>query len=214
MKSDDIAPLLAQAARPGQADLGFRQGTCLAVNRGDATNTILIGGQEFHDLPVLNPAATVILPGDIVGVLRYRYTYFVLGKIHAPGQGTYSYWSAGTLARSDSQFDSWPSTTSGSYTDLLACYATRLSSAMNFGVETYVAPSTSGQFQLTINGTQVLASGTFTGGSAGAIGSFGGVVLWPDSVALGTVADVIVNARVTAGSGKVAASHRELMHFL
>lgn len=215
MKSDDIVPFLTgNGPRKQQADVGFRQGTCIAIDRSAGTNTILIAGQEMHDLPILNPAATVILPGDYVALLRAKSTYLILAKIWSPGQGTYAYWPAGAMTPGASQWDTWPSTTSGSYTELLAADAVRLSTGLSYSFATYVGPNTSGVFQLTANGVEIANSGTYTGGTAGAIGVFGGLTDWPDTAQLGEAGTLAVNAKVTSGTGKVAAVHRFLNHLL
>lgn len=213
MRSDDIVPFLTAGANRTET-LGFRQGKCIAIDRGAGTNTISIGGQDFTDLPILNPASTVILPGDLVAVLRYKSTYLILAKLWSPGQGTYAYWSAGAMTPGASQWDSWPSTTSGSYDELLRSGTTRLGSSLSYDFATYVGPNTSGQFQLTANGVEVANSGTFTGGTSGAIGFWVNLADWPDAVEVGAGADIALNARVTAGTGKVAAVCRALLHML
>lgn len=213
MRSDDWVPILTAAANKTET-VGMRQATCLAIDRNAGTNTILVGGVEMHDLPILNPAATILLPGDIVALLRYHHSYLIIGKLWSPGQGTYAYWSAGSMTPGSSQWDSWPSTTSGSYQEILRSATSRLSSALSYDFSTYVGPNTSGQFQLTANGVEIANSGTFTGGTAGAIGFWINFADWPSAVDVGAGADIALNARVTAGTGKAAAVCRALLHVL
>lgn len=78
----DLAPLLASAGLP---DVGFHQGTVTAWNEVTGTNTVTVNGATLTNLPALNLGEFVILePGDVVGLLRFKHTYFILGRIILP----------------------------------------------------------------------------------------------------------------------------------
>lgn len=80
----DLAPLLA-ANRQQTPDVGFRQGTVLTWDGAAGTNSVEIGGTTVRDLPVLNLGDfTILQPGDVVGLLRFGVTYFILGRVIPP----------------------------------------------------------------------------------------------------------------------------------
>lgn len=81
---DDLTPLLAPTA---PADLGLHQGVIQAWDNSTGTNTITVAGATLTDVPVLNTGSVVTLQaGQVVAVLRWKTSYFVLGRITAPGQ--------------------------------------------------------------------------------------------------------------------------------
>lgn len=80
-RADDLAPLLRQAG----GDVGFRQGTVVTW-ASDGTNAVDVGGTRLVNLPALNIGDYVVLqPGDVVGLLRFKTTFFILGRIQLPG---------------------------------------------------------------------------------------------------------------------------------
>lgn len=202
MRSDDLAHLLAAG---GAGELGFRQGTVVNVY----PLIIDVAGYWLSDLPVLNAGATALTPGDLVGVLRFRSTYCILGRI---GQSAAGFTSAGTLTAGGSQWNSWPSTTSTSAQDLLNGIIARAGRTLMHRISTYVGPNTSGIFTLQVNGTEIASTGTIAGGAAGILNGFDGAAAWPDTVTVGTLATVSVTGRVSAGTGKVAAICRAIGH--
>lgn len=85
--SDDLVPLLLQARK----DLNLHQGKVLAWDVGTGRNTISVSGAALEDLTMLNVAdAPNVREGDIVGVLRYKSTYFILGRIVTPGSESFA----------------------------------------------------------------------------------------------------------------------------
>lgn len=84
-----LLPLLAAAAGGGgRAPLGFHQGVIETWDETDNSNSVRVQGNLFTDLKVLTTSDTIMLgPGDVVGILRFQTTYFVLGRITAPGAG-------------------------------------------------------------------------------------------------------------------------------
>lgn len=84
MKSDDLAPLFAGQDKP---DVGFHQGRVMSWNLGSSENTISMAGAVLSNVPVLNGTEPLLLKeGDVVGMLRFKTSYFVLGRIIVPGQ--------------------------------------------------------------------------------------------------------------------------------
>lgn len=83
MRSSDLAPLLA---RVGRAELGFHQGTIVTWDPQTGANTISMAGSILTDVPCLGSTELFTMqPGRIVGLLRVRSQYFVLGTIGIPG---------------------------------------------------------------------------------------------------------------------------------
>lgn len=91
MKSGDIAALLVQGMQQqatGTTDLGWHTGIVLSWDEQTGVNSIQINGNVFNNLLVLSMGAvTPFQPGDVVGIIRVRTQYFVLGKTRAPGAG-------------------------------------------------------------------------------------------------------------------------------
>lgn len=93
MSSADIARLIMEGMKPpeGNNDLGFAQGQIIAWDELSGTNTVRIWNQDYNNLSALQSGIGVLFqPGDKVGLLRFQTTYFVLGKIAAPGAGAAS----------------------------------------------------------------------------------------------------------------------------
>lgn len=75
---DDLAPLFAG----GEAEVGFRQGVVTAWDQTTGMNTVNIGGTLVDDLPVLTVNdVSIIAVGDVVGLLRFQSTFFILGRV-------------------------------------------------------------------------------------------------------------------------------------
>ncbi len=84
MRSDDLAPLLAAGPTSG---LDFASGRILYFNRATGRNGVRVNGAYLHDLPILNIAASIDLSaGDTVALLRYKSTFFILGRVVVPGE--------------------------------------------------------------------------------------------------------------------------------
>lgn len=87
---DGLAEQLAAPPDPVEAEVGFHQGKVIAFNLDTGENTIRIKGVDFADLPVMNVTDSAgLVPGMIVGVLRIRSTYFVIGRIANPGSAQF-----------------------------------------------------------------------------------------------------------------------------
>lgn len=103
-RSDDLVPLLLQARK----SLAMHQGTVLSWDSSTGTNTVEVGGTVLEDLPVLASTGTVLLAaGDVVGLLRYKSTYFVLGRIGVAGEGALAIRAATVVAQEGTTSDSW-----------------------------------------------------------------------------------------------------------
>ena len=90
MTADDLAPLLATTpgADNSLPDLGWHQGLVVSWDAVAGTNRIRVAGKELDNLAVLSSAGQVSLePGTVVGVIRYRSSYFVVGRVVLPGSG-------------------------------------------------------------------------------------------------------------------------------
>lgn len=87
MRSDDIAALLVAGMQPSY-DLDYHQGLVLSWDEATGNNSVMVNGSTFTNLLVLSTGAiTPFQKGDTLGILRYQSTYFILGKIRAPGAG-------------------------------------------------------------------------------------------------------------------------------
>lgn len=95
-----------------RGDLGFHQGTVLAWDSDTNTNTILVGAGEVHDIPTMSTGDNILMGvGDHVALLRFKSTFFVLGRITPPGES----YSFGMEA---AEVSTLQSTGSATYTDL------------------------------------------------------------------------------------------------
>lgn len=85
MSTADLVPLFAAAAGGGKG-VGFRQGSVVSWNQETAENVILIGDGLFTNLPCLNTSeASLLNPGDVVGVLTSGSSWAILGRLIIPG---------------------------------------------------------------------------------------------------------------------------------
>lgn len=90
--------------------MGFHQGVVTAWDSTTNQNTILIAGSEIPDIPALSIGDSIMMSvGDIVGLLRFKSTYFILGRITLPGVSN----AFGIRAASDSATGFTNSTTFG-----------------------------------------------------------------------------------------------------
>jgi hypothetical protein len=78
----DITELFPQDA---EVEMGFRQGIVLSFDLVTGANTINMGGTILTNVPILNlSGTTVLMNGDVVGLLRSKTNYFILGHIIIP----------------------------------------------------------------------------------------------------------------------------------
>lgn len=86
------AMLAAGAAQQGSAqgpgDLTFHMGTVQSWDELSGTNTVVVNGVPLSNLRTLQPGiGSLYTVGDVLGLLRFQSTYFVLGRIGAAGAG-------------------------------------------------------------------------------------------------------------------------------
>lgn len=115
MKSGDIAALLVQGFQQqatGNTDVGYHLGVVKSWDDATGINTVTVSGNDFSNLRVITAGPAVnIGAGDTVVILRYQTSYFIMGKVAAPG--------AGAAIRAVSGFISAAGTTSSvPYADL------------------------------------------------------------------------------------------------
>lgn len=84
MRSDNLVPLLA--AENAGAGVGFRQGTVVAYDQDTAANIVQVGNSLIENMPILNTSeASLLVPGDVVGILTAGGTWAIMGRLVIPG---------------------------------------------------------------------------------------------------------------------------------
>lgn len=81
MHSDDLVPILTP---PTDRGLRFRQGVVVFWDPATGNNIVDVGGSSLVDLPALSTGAATLVAGDVVGLLTWQSSWFILGKITAP----------------------------------------------------------------------------------------------------------------------------------
>lgn len=85
MTSPDLVPLLMGQGSP---DVGFHTGEVVAWDADAGTNTVKVLGESMTNLKIMVSAGIADLAaGMTVGVLRYKSTYFILGRIVTQDSG-------------------------------------------------------------------------------------------------------------------------------
>lgn len=83
MRSDDLVPLLTPPPLDG---IGYRQGVVRSFNLATGENVIDVGGTQLVDVACLNVTdAAGLLPGMIVGLLTWRSSWWLIGRVAVPG---------------------------------------------------------------------------------------------------------------------------------
>lgn len=84
-RSNDLVPYLSRPDGGGNP-LSFRQGTVIAWDQDTAENVIQVGSNLFENLPSLNTSeASLLVPGDVVGIMVSGSTWAVMGRMIIPG---------------------------------------------------------------------------------------------------------------------------------
>lgn len=91
--AEDLSDLLQFSGKFGaggrpdvKGPVGFHQGFIESWDAATGENAVRVLGTVVNDLPVLSVADSILLTeGDPVGILRFRQTYFILGRITPPG---------------------------------------------------------------------------------------------------------------------------------
>lgn len=84
----DIAALMIAGLTPpsGNGDIGFHQGVVLSWDELSGVNTLAVNNSTISNVKTLQSGVGIsYFIGDVVGLLRFQSTYFILGKIGAPG---------------------------------------------------------------------------------------------------------------------------------
>jgi hypothetical protein len=85
MALDDLAPYMASPTAPTD---GYHQGVVEAWDSIAGTNRVSIAGQAIDNLPVVTTSDSIMLaPGDVVIVLKFQFSFFILGRVAVPGAG-------------------------------------------------------------------------------------------------------------------------------
>ena len=99
-------------AATGKPDLEYHTGYVVAWNSITGENTIRVLGSIVQDVPVLSTSDSVLMDVDqVVGMLRFKSTYFILGRVTPAGQSN-------VFNMSYHQVNDTGSTTSTTFTDL------------------------------------------------------------------------------------------------
>lgn len=85
--ADDLTGILTTLVKADD-EIGFRSGKVTAWNITNGENTIVIAGTAIQNVPMLSRGeALAIQVGDVVGILRVKSQYFVMGQIQVnPGE--------------------------------------------------------------------------------------------------------------------------------
>lgn len=76
----------ASGPRAPQPDMGFAQGVVVAWDAIAGTNVITVRGERFVDLQsLIGSEVGLVRTGDVVALIRFQTTYFVLGRIESAG---------------------------------------------------------------------------------------------------------------------------------
>lgn len=88
--TDDITSLLLAGNTGEMPDLGFHQGVIIAWDVQTGDNIIRVAGSDINDIQMLNSTESLVLErGNVVGLLRFKNTYFILGRIVTPNTPEY-----------------------------------------------------------------------------------------------------------------------------
>jgi hypothetical protein len=76
----------AMAPPSGNGDIGFHQGVIQSWDELTGVNSILVNDTVITNVKTFQSGIGVpYFAGDVVGLFRFQSTYFILGKITAPG---------------------------------------------------------------------------------------------------------------------------------
>lgn len=88
MRSDDISQDMGHRNPSGSRDIGLRLGVVLAWDDLTGANTIAVDDETHDDLRVVQGGIGISYGiNDVVLIGRKQSTYFILGKVAAPGAG-------------------------------------------------------------------------------------------------------------------------------
>lgn len=195
-ETTDLAAALTYAGKFGTSGkpegtdgaLGFHQGVVDAWDSITGANTVRVLGTTINDLPVLSTADSIMLTeGDLVGVMRFQATYFILGRIAPPGGGA-------ALSTRQAFDGSTVSTSNSTYTDLggpstTDVYVGSSRRVMVFFSAQITAGNAYGHASIAVSGASSIAAGQ--GGTPATVGGF-------DLADTGSGGDVFIGVTATA----------------
>lgn len=81
-RQNDLTGILTTLAQASGGDIGYRQGFVQAWDAADGTNAVVVAGTTIFNVPFLaRTEALAMKPGDVVGLLRVKSQYFVIGRV-------------------------------------------------------------------------------------------------------------------------------------
>lgn len=84
-RSSDLVPFLT-APPPSGKGVTFRQGVVISWDPDSAANVVQVGDSLLTNLPILNTSeASLLVPGDVVGILVSGSTWAIMGRFTYPG---------------------------------------------------------------------------------------------------------------------------------
>lgn len=88
--NDDLTSLLLTGNTGALPELGFHQGVIAEWNVQTGENSIRVAGSVIPNVQMLNSTESLVLEsGHVVGLLRFKNTYFILGRIVTPDTAEY-----------------------------------------------------------------------------------------------------------------------------
>jgi hypothetical protein len=168
--------------QPGMAL--YREDGSLAVLLGDGSPTLLPYKQAFQ---LKDRAGNTVISDDTNSGTG-------LARPHVPAS-----------AMRDSNVATWPATTAVAWTSIADCYMEVQNPRLQWAINIQADAATTGEYKLSVNGTQVGTTQTVTAG----------IAFWsplseamPAGVDLGDIVTISLQAQVTAGVGTVRATCR------
>jgi hypothetical protein len=168
VRSDDISQDIRIKPPTGERDLGMRIGFVLSWDESTGENLVDIEGQTFENLNVVQGGIGIqYQPNDVVVVMRNKTTYFIWGKVAAPGAGAANQIRSSSIQTNESTSSvtyvdlATPgpqlTTTIGSSKRALVIFSAGISAQGN-PVNAYVGGSAS----FAVSGKSSVATGTFS----------------------------------------------------
>lgn len=192
MRSDDLVPLVTAPAG-ASTPVGYRQGVVVSWNRADATGTVLVGGTLMENLPCQSVTeASLLVPGDVVGILTAGATWAILGRFIRAGSPE----AAQALAALQTQ----------SATELNTSSITSISWAAaptNPGPEVTIRVGPSGRL-LVLLSAEFVAQAAIAAGNTMSIGGYMGFTLsGANTLAAGTDRALLMSHNLLANSSAI-----------
>ncbi|WP_191334942.1 hypothetical protein [Amycolatopsis acidiphila] len=196
-----IAQLIAAASAPpsGGEDAAFYTGQIQSWDDATGVNSVLVNGTVVPNMRCLSIGAGIVLvPGDVVMIIRKQTQWFILGKVAAPGAGA-------ALGVRQDYVGASGSTSSATYADLPGSFGPSVSTYISSARRALVLVGTQSScingwahMGVEVSGASSMAAGALTNQAAAISGTFdiahpgaGTIIGWgsPLSVHVYTAAD-------------------------